>query len=252
MKRLFAILLVTVSILNTYAQLDTVYKIIQKANNCYKHTEYDSAIALYKTVLKKGWESPYLYYNLGNAYFRKGNLAKAIVNYERAYRRKPSDENIRHNLNFARQYVQDKFTRVHEFFLKRWWRALALSMCADSWAYISVGLFLITLLLALMFLFSKKILYRKLGFYIGLVTFVLSVLTLDLALVNRHYVLNSGEAIVLRPTSVHSSPSNQGTELYILHQGVKVKILNKSDGWYEVKLPNGTIGWMPKNSLEKI
>ena len=252
MKRLFAIILLTVTILNIYAQPDSVYKIIQKANNYYKHTDYDSAIVLYKSVLKMGWESPYLYYNLANAYFRKGNLAKAIVNYERAYRRKPGDENIRHNLAFARQYVQDKFTEVHEFFLRRWWRALALSMCADSWAYLSVALFVITLVLALVFLFSKKILYRKLGFYIGLLTFILSILTLDLSLVNKHYVLNSGEAIVLRPTSVHSSPSNQGTELYILHQGVKVKILSKSDGWYEIKLPNGTIGWMPKNSLEKI
>ncbi len=250
-RKVFYIFLIILP-LNVFAQPDSLNQYIQKANELYKKTKYTQAIELYNKVLKTGWVSPYLYYNLGNAYFRTGNLAKAIVNYERAYRLAPNDPNIKHNLEFARQFVQDKFTTVKEFFLKRWWLDLSLTLKADTWAFTSIALFILTLVFALMYLFAKAISRRKLGFYLAIVFFILSVVTFDLSLVNKHYVLNSGEAIVLKPSSVRSSPSTDGTELFLLHQGVKVKVLNKNDGWYEVKLPNGAVGWMPKNSVEKI
>ncbi len=233
-------------------QADSLSAFIAKANGYYKQTKYDSALIFYNKVLNAGYTAPELYYNLGNTYFRLGDIARAILYYEKAYRLNPSDEKIRHNLEYANQFVQDDFPDVKVFFLKRWWKNLALSLRADAWAYISIGLFVLALALLFVFWFAKKISVRKAAFFSAIIAMVISLLTLSLSLENKHYVLNSGEAIVIAQSSVRSSPSLQGTELFILHPGTKVKILSKNDGWYEVKLPNGSIGWMKKDDLEKI
>ena len=103
-----------------------------------------------------------------------------------------------------------------------------------------------------MFLFSRKLALRKAGFYLGLLFMIISIFTFFLTLSNKRYFANSHEAIIMSTSSVRSSPSMDGTELYILHEGVKVKIISSSDGWYEVRLPNGSIGWIKKTDLEKI
>ncbi len=252
MRKTFFVILSLLWLVMSNAQPDTLQQLIDKANEYYKQAKYDSAIALYGEVLNSGWTAPELYYNLGNAYYRRGLLAKAILNYERAYRLDPSNEKIKHNLEFARQFIQDDFSRVNEFFLKRWWRGLALMFRADVWAYVSVAFFAVALLLLFVFFFARTVSWRKTGFFVSLIAFFFAILTFSLSLSNKHYVLNSGEAIVLQPTSVRSSPSIDGTELYLLHEGVKVKVLSTNDGWYEVKLPNGSIGWLPKSDVEKI
>ncbi len=234
------------------AQPAQLYKLIQKGNQYYAKAKYDSAVQMYLKVVNAGWVSPKLYYNLGNAYFRHGDLAKAIIFYERAYRLDPFDQKIQHNLAFANQYVHDKFSVVQEFFLTKWWKKLALSATADTWAYLSIFTFALALILGFIYLFAGKLVWKKIGFYFGILFFLVSLITLDLSLVNKQNIINSKEAVILEASSVRSSPSDNGTELYILHQGVMVKIIGQQDGWYEVKLPNGSIGWIQKNQVEKI
>ncbi len=227
-------------------------QVINRANELYAHKQYDSALVLYQKVLDNGLEAAELYYNIGNVYFRKGNLAKAILFYERAHRLDPANDKIDYNLKFANQFVQDKFTVVPEFFLRRWWHAIALVMSADAWAAISLLAFILMFVGGYVFLFTRKVNLRKTAFYLGLVFMVISVFSFFLALSNHRYYTDSHEAIIMTTSSVRSSPSMDGTELYILHEGVKVKILSSSDGWYEVRLPNGSIGWIKKQDLEKI
>ena len=226
--------------------------LIQKANALYAKKQYDSALVLYQNVLEQGWEAPELYYNIGNVYFRKGNLAKAILFYERAHRLDPTNDKIAYNLKFANQFVQDKFDVVPEFFFRRWWHAIVRSLDSNTWAWISILSFVLTLICFYIFLFSRKLSLRKLGFYLGLVLFFVSIFSFFSGLSSRRYFTHSTEAIIMSTSSVRSSPSMDGTELYILHDGVKVRILSQSDGWYEVRLPNGSIGWIKKTDLEKI
>ncbi len=251
MKKAAAIILTLISI-GLYAASPSLQKIIDSANALYARKQYDSALVLYKSVLEKGWQAPELYYNIGNVYFRKGNLPKAILFYERAYRLDPANDKIKHNLLFARQFVQDKFETVPEFFLRRWWRGVALWCSANTWAVISIVLFLIALALGYIFLFARRIPARKLGFYLGIVFLLLSVLTFSLSISNKRYFLDSHQAVIMHTTSLRSAPSMESTELYILHEGVEVKVLSFNDGWVEVKLPNGTIGWLKKTDIEKI
>ncbi len=252
MKRIVISVAIIFTWMITLAQPAQVQDLITKANDLYAKKQYDSALVLYEKVLDQGWEAAELYYNIGNVYFRKGNLAKAILFYERAYRLDPTNEKIEYNLKFANQFVQDKFTEVPEFFLRRWWHALALALSANTWAFISILSFVLMFLFAYIFLFSRRLSMRKAGFYLGLVFLFVSVFSFFLAMSNKHYFTNSNEAIIMTTSSVKSSPSMDGTELYILHEGVKVKILSVSDGWCEIRLPNGSIGWIKKNDLEKI
>ena len=252
MKKIKYIFLLVILSGSLAAQPDSLYKLIKVGNDLYAAGKYKHAIEMYQKVLDAGYQAPELYYNIGNAYFRANNLAKAIVNYERALRLDPTNAKIKANLDFANQFVADRFEKVNEFFLKRWWHNLSLSLTADTWAKISVALFFVAMLGLWMFLFIKKTGWRKLGFASALIGVLLSALTLWLAVDNKRYFTKSNYAIVLDTTSVRSSPSDAGTELFILHEGVKIKVLNRNDGWYEVKLPNGSIGWIKVDDVEKI
>jgi len=227
-------------------------QLIKKANDFYAKKQYDNALIVYLQVLDQGLEAPELYYNIGNVYFRKGEIAKAILFYERAYRLDPTNDKIKYNLDFANQFVQDKFEQVPEFFLKRWWHTLALLLSANVWAIVSLIFFLLLLVSIYIFLFAKQLIYRKIAFSLGFVFLLISVFAFSFAKTNYNYYTKSNEAIIMYTSSVRSSPSDDGTELYILHQGVKVKVISISDGWYEVRLPNGSIGWIKREKLEKI
>ena len=231
---------------------DSAEQLIKKANDFYAKKQYDSALLVYLQVLDQGLEAPELYYNIGNVYFRKGEIAKAILFYERAYRLDPTNDKIKYNLDFANQFVQDKFEQVPEFFLKRWWHTLALLLSANVWAIVSLIFFLLLLISIYIFLFAKQLIYRKIAFSLGFVFLLISVFAFSFAKTNYSYYTKSNEAIIMYTSSVRSSPSDDGTELYILHQGVKVKVISISDGWYEVRLPNGSIGWIKREKLEKI
>ena len=89
----FMVLLAT----GTTAQVESF--MVDSANKHYMEGEYRQAIQLYQQVLNKGIEAPGIYYNLGNAYYKTHQLAPAILNYERALLRNPSNEDIQYNLD---------------------------------------------------------------------------------------------------------------------------------------------------------
>ena len=226
---------------------------LQSAANAYNNGDYQQAVQRYRAVLDSGLFSAGVYYNLGNACFKAGELACARLNYERALRLDPRDAAIRTNLEALKSSLPDQFAEVQPFAPVAWWRAFATLLPVDGWS----GLLLLAdwLLCALLWLKWKKRWPWPVNSWRLALTMTASVLVLAaLLLYTRHTMLNDdSEAVVLvQEVALKSAPDAFGSELLRLHAGTKLRILDKIGDQCKVELPNGDTGWLPTQSIERI
>lgn len=224
-----------------------------EGDSAYLKNDYASAIQIYETLLKQG-EAAELYYNLGNSYYKADDIAKAILNYERALLMQPGNADIRANLEIARAKTIDKVIPVPEIFFVSWTKSLINSLDIDAWARVGVVCFLLLLVSLYLFFFSKQIARKKIGFITGIIFLVAVALANVFAFQQKDELLNRNNAIVLTPSvTVRSTPSESGTSLFILHEGRKVEVKDSSmREWREIRLEDGKVGWVPVSSIEVI
>lgn len=249
MKRLFNILLALLFTVNLFAQED----LLRKANELYTQEKFAEAIDVYNQLLETNLESPEVYFNLGNAYYKTNQFPKAILNYERAKLLAPDDEDINFNLQVANQRVVDAIDELPGIFITRWWNSLVNGQTTDTWALISIIAFVLFLTLAGLYFFARSGDIRRIAFWSAWVLFVVSMLTWSFASTQKSRLIDHDFAIVMQPTvTVKSSPSENGTNLFVIHEGLKVKVTDKLGEWFEVKLANGNKGWLLNESVERI
>ncbi len=220
----------------------------------YSAGQWAEALQDWSDVAATGLRSKELYYNLGNAYFKTGETAQAVLNYERALRLDPSDADVRYNLEFARAMTQDRIDEVPEFILKTWIRKIGYWMSSDAWAVLSLVFLALTLALVLLFLLGPTAGMRRTGFFAGIATLLLSLAAFGFARSQKADAERHDEAIVMRPvSSVTSSPSSDAAKsLFILHEGTKVKVLDEVSGYKDIELADGRRGWIASGDIEII
>jgi len=246
-RLLFIIVLFNVSQV-IYSQ--DIFELVDQANEYYINNEYELAIEKYQAVLDSDYESAQLHYNLGNAYFKSHKLTMALVCYERAYLLDPTDEEISHNLNMARKYVVDEIDVLPELQLKIWFKRFAGILSSDSWAHFSISAFILALLLLLFYLFSKRLMIRKITFWIAVFSLFISISCYTLAYQQKKLVYDHNFAIISSPSvTIKSSPDESGTELFQLHEGTKVVIIDQLGDWREIKLSDGNVGWLRLDNI---
>ena len=226
---------------------------LKKAEEAYAKEDYTQAIELYESVLKSYGESAMVYYNLGNAYYKAGKVASAILNYERALLLNPGDSDTRFNLQVARQKTVDKIEPIGEFFLTRWIGTVEDVYSADGWAKWGVASFVLFIGCLVLFFFSKWIRLKKIGFFAGICSLLISLVANLFADSQQDKLLHRADAIVFASTvTVKSSPDASGTDLFILHEGTKVTIKSTLGEWSEIQLEDGNVGWMPSKEIQQI
>ncbi len=251
MKR--AILTIIVMLIFQQLQAFSPDSLMKSANEAYGNKKYQKAIEQYEQLLNEGYESAVLYYNLGNAYYKTANLPGAILNYERAKKIAPRDEDIQYNLDMANAMVVDKIEKIPDFFLRRWFKAAIQWLSTNTWAWISAVSFLFVLLLAALFLFTDVFWLKKTAFVLAILFFILSGWSFYASYKQKQKMEAVSAAVVFEPSvTVVSSPSEGGTELFVLHEGTKVLVETIRDDWYEIKLQDGSKGWLPKASVKVI
>ncbi len=220
----------------------------------YSAGDYTTAAADWEGIVDTGLMSRELYFNLGNAYFKTGEMGPAILWYERALRLDPSDTDVRHNLEYARTLTQDRIDEVPEFFLKSWRRSACYLLPANVWAVLGLVLLAGTLALVLLFLLGSTSGRRRLGFFGGIVLLLLTLVSWDFSRTQREEAQRQDMAVVMRPvSSVKSSPSeNSAKDLFILHEGTRVRILDNVSGYANIELADGRQGWIPSGDIEVI
>ncbi len=254
MKKRFSyitILLFVWTVFQVNAQ--TVDSLLVRANSAYNQGLYDSSINLYNRVLDKKVESAVLYYNLGNAWFKKGEIPHAILYYEKAKKLNPNDDDINYNLGVANSLIVDKIETVPKLFFQEWWSYFYNLFGANRWAVILLVSWALLVLFFGIFILSRSRRSKKFGFFSGLLFLLLTVASYGLASQKYHHSVSHNEAIVFTPTiTVKSSPTQTAVDLFVIHEGTKVKILDKVDNWVKIKISNGSIGWIPDKSVEEI
>ena len=223
------------------------------ANAAYNAGDFEKAATIYEQILAQNLHSAALYYNLANAYFKQGELGKALLNYNRASRIAPSDEDIRHNQEYAEKMTKDSIEKIPEFFLTTWLRAVRGALSCTAWTALSLVMLAVALAMALVYLLAQRMSLRKVGFYTMAVAALLFIATSIFALSERNMLVNRTEAIVMSSAaSVKSSPDRSATELFVLHEGTKVTIGESTDGWAEVRIADGRKGWIEDKRIERI
>lgn len=221
------------------------------ANGAYTSSDYAHAANLYSAILQKGLRSAKLYYNLGNAYYQQSQMGRAILNYNRALLLDPSDEYTRHNLAMANARIVDKIDTVPEFIVKTWVRNLALSLGSNTWAVLGLLCLALTFGGIVLWLLSHKLGLRKSGFYGALVFGLCFLLSTYFASYQRGRLIRNTEAIVMNMVApVKSSPAEGSTDLFGLHEGTKVRVIERLDGWAEIVISDGNRGWIHESAIE--
>ena len=220
----------------------------------YSDGRWEDADRAWTAIEGVGMSSPELYCNIGDVRFRQSRLAEAILYYSRALKLDPSCSDARYNLEFAKSLTQDRIDSVPEFFLRSWMRRLCWTLPSDTWAWISLVLFGGVLALALLFLLARGSAARKWGFFGGVVALILLIFTLLFASWQRRDYLRADDAVVMRPVvSVKSAPSQMDTkDLFILHEGTCVQVLDSVGDWCDVRLDDGREGWLKASEIEII
>jgi tetratricopeptide (TPR) repeat protein len=224
-----------------------------EADSAYVRGEYQQAIKDYEALLKQG-ASADLYYNLGNAYYRTENITRAVLNYERALLLSPSDRDIRFNLQMARSKTIDKIIPEQEMFFVTWYHSLISLASVDGWARTALISLALAIILALVYLFSNPIWLRKVGFFGAFLMVAVFLCSNLFAHQQKQQLLHRKGAIVIAPAvTVKSTPAQNGTDLFILHEGAKVTITDASmKDWKEIRLADGKEGWIETRQIEFI
>lgn len=224
------------------------------ADDAYVAGDYEQAIQLYEQILETQGEAAAVYYNLGNSYYKTSQIAKAILNYERALLLNPGDDDIRFNLELARSKTVDHITPLSEMFFITWAKDLAGLFSSDVWAKCAIAFFLLFIIVVSLYIFGHKLAVRKVSFFLALFFLVVCIVSNVSASYQKNLRQNQQSAIVMLPTvSVKSTPDKSGTDLFVLHEGCKVEIKDNSmSNWKEIRLPDGNVGWLPVSSIEVI
>lgn len=245
----FILLLSLLPLFTITAQQD----LFDQANESYKQEQYADAVLLYDSVLTSGYTSSDLYYNLGNAHYKMGHVASCILNYERALQLAPNDKDIAYNLELVQQHVVDEIDMLDVFFLKKMLYNMRVTQSSNTWAKISFIFFGGALLLLLFFFLSRHSLIKKLSFYGAIMAIIVTLVSLTFSSNGKEDMTSHERAIVFAPTvTVKSSPNENGTKIFVLHEGTKVQIVDRLGEWVEILLSDGNKGWMKADTVEEI
>tara|TARA_Y100000588_G_scaffold220307_1_gene234232 strand:+ start:523 stop:1290 length:768 start_codon:yes stop_codon:yes gene_type:complete len=238
----------------TGPRVDAQEAFFDEGNQRYQEGDFRGALDRYAQILDQGLEGGELYYNVGNAYFKLGELGPAILYYERARRLMPADEDLAANLELARSLTTDAVTPLPEFWLfgiVGWWvnllpRPALLWFAALAYLAAMTGL-IVTILRPTT---PVAALGKRVAVVGAATTFLLGI-----NLVVRELSFGAAEKAVVMSAeaTVQSAPSEDvALQIFTVHEGTKVRIDRRSDDWAEIVLEDGKVGWTRADHLESI
>jgi tetratricopeptide (TPR) repeat protein len=219
--------------------------------DAYTAKNYQQAIDAYQKLISDGYRNAAVYYNLGNSYYKTDRISLAILNYERALRLAPSDEDIRFNLKLANLKTVDRIIPVPQLYILSKWQDLVASRSSRTWAIYSIVSVWLALVAFVVYLFVGH--FRRAGFFSGVVLVLFSIFFFCISSVESQAEYGAGQAILTAAnTYIKSAPDTSGTDLFMIHEGVKLYILDKVGDWSKVRLADGKVGWVEQSTLTVI
>lgn len=240
-------------VFSAFSQTDELTAIFDDANKLYLEQKYTAAIAKYESIIKNGYESGELYFNLGNAYYKSGKIQNAILNYERAKRFMPNDEDVLFNLTLANAYLIDKVEAIPELFVYEWADYLLTIVSLETMMTLMYILFVLTLVSFSIFLFARTYEQKRYSLLTGMVLALFLVIGVANFTIQSYRESNTEFAIVMTDVAnIKSAPDKSGNDLFVIHRGLKVQVLDAVNNWKKIRLVDGKVGWIPEQQIETI
>lgn len=247
----FLLLLVFFSVNFSFAAMPNQQ--FEAGNKEYRFGNYEKAIVAYEKLVKDGYRSSTLFYNLGNAYYKENNYAKSILNYERALKLNPQDEDILFNLRLANMNTVDKIEPIPRLFYEQWWDNFISTFSSDSWSKYGIAGCWLTLLFVGLYLFSNTVFLKKTGFFSTVICGFIAGMLLFAGRLQHQSAYDQKAGIIIETSAyIKSSPEEKSTNLFMLHAGTKIEVVDELQGWKKIKIANGNIGWISNNDMEMI
>ncbi|MCK7589329.1 tetratricopeptide repeat protein [Subsaxibacter sp. CAU 1640] len=247
MKRILFAIMFFVSLL-AFAQNETLF---EQGNKLYNDGNYEQAISKYEEILSNGKHSAELYFNLGNAHYKLDHIAPSIFYYEKALQLKPDDKEINGNIAFARNMTIDEVDTIPEVGFTKFVNNISKALAFESWAYLSIGLVILFVVLFLIYYFADGTIQKRMAFVASLIMVIFTGLALSFAFHNYDLAQQDQPAIVFAQESqVKSEPNLRSTESFKLHEGTKVQVLDTVNNWKKIKLADGKTGWISSDDIK--
>lgn len=250
MRNLIIIVLLFVS---TISLAQSSNDIFNNANSLYKEGKYEEAIKLYEQIESENLVSSELYYNLGNSYYKLNKVAPTIYNLEKALKIDPLNEDAQNNLIIAKRLTLDRIEALPKTVLQKFNENYLQKFTYNTWAVITVVLSFIASILFLLFYFAYTPTKKRIYFTTSIVSFLLLIVSITITYTQYSQSKSKVEAIIFaEETSVNNEPTSGSDEVFTLHEGTKVNILDTVDNWKKIKLIDGKIGWIESENLKEL
>ena len=245
------IIITTLSALAVHSH--TIDTLMNAGNNAYQSGKWREAITCYAQIDSIGYQSADLYYNLGNAFFKNGDKAHALLWYERALRLSPNNEDIEHNIAFVNQQIIDKIEVLPQIFIVAWWNKFSGLFTSNGWAILSIICAFVVVAALLLFLLATSSVLRKVGSTFLSIGLIIGIFAVIFAAREKTRYNRYPEAIIMQKVvSAQSAPADNGKELFVIHEGLKISITDYNGSYLEIRLPNGEKGWILREMVEVI
>lgn len=254
MKKIVIVIISFIYLLFSYAfSQENVNETFSRANKFYTDGKYQEAIDEYMKIMNMGYENGVVYYNLGNAYYKIGDIGKAILYYEKAKKIMPTDEDVDNNLKLVNLYIADKITPIPELFYVRYFKNITKIMSPNSWMELFLVMYImLSICICVRIIIRQQKIKNVLKKSIFLFTF-LTLLSLFIFIYSENELNKHNWAIVMNEkTDVYASPSEDSTELFSIHKGTKIRLKRTEGLWIEITLADGKVGWIIKDNIEII
>ncbi len=255
MKEKFAAVLIVLFLFSLTGRLfaQSPDQLMLNANKLYQEGQYESAIQSYHKILSQGYESGPLYFNLGNAYFRTGKLGYAIYNYEKGLKLDPNDDDLTYNLRIANSRTVDKISEVPKLFIISWWEGIVTLLTITGWSVLVIVFYFILIAGVGVYLLIRKAILQRIAFITSSLSLAVLILisVFLFARINREASTNYG--ILLSPNyTVKVSPDSRSNDAFVIHEGIRFTIEDHVGNWDKIRLVDGKVGWVERNSLGQI
>ena len=246
--RVFIILMLACFSVCINAQNDTVFN---EGNTLYNQGKYAEAIKKYEALLDKNEHAVALYFNLANAHYKLNNISPSVYYFEKAKLLSTDDKDIENNLVFAQNMTVDAIDTLPEVGFSRIFKDIVNTFSSDSWAKLAISGILAFVLFFLLYHFTSATSQKRVAFVISVLGFLVAVFSLVIAFQKNNLEIKNNPAIVFAQESrVKADPNNTSEEVFRLHEGTKVQVLESYENWCKIEIADKTTGWIPSEDVK--
>lgn len=249
MKKFLFLLLIVANV----AAAQHTDELFTDANNLYKNEKFEKAIELYENIENQGLVSAELFYNLGNSYYKLNKVGPSIYYYEKALKINPLHEDAKNNLVFAKRLALDTIEEIPQTVFQKFNKKYLQKLSYNQWAIAVVAFAFLGSILFLFFYFAYTPAKKRFYFATSMLSFTLLIASFAITYNQFNLAKNNKEAIVfVEKTTVRNAPTFNSEEVFTLHEGTKVIVLDVLEDWKKIRIADGKLGWIIAEEIKEL